>query len=320
MQAGPLAQGRALPANKSVRRLGLLVSASLLAAASACVTVAQAEAAPPVKTAATAEKAPKPVKPVKIAKATLAMLSSKSDADVHAGLDVLRLAGPAAVAAAPEVAAILDRGAHIDLTLATSAFVPLVAALSTLGDLGPSDTAASVTPYAGHRDLPIRRAAVAALGDLHAHGEHALAALRRALGDADDTVRASAARALAMPEAAPLAADLVRAMDHKVGHSGLALGVSCTGDTCIELAARFDSVAPDVDVNAGLDHIIERTDLGDELKMRVLEKVGSVDSTHRQAARVYLASLRSAERWPKGASPALTRARDAALTEASGVR
>jgi hypothetical protein len=311
MQAGPLAQGRALPANKSVRRLGLLVSASLLAAASACVTVAQAEAAPPVKTAATAEKAPKPVKPVKIAKATLAMLSSKSDADVHAGLDVLRLAGPAAVAAAPEVAAILDRGAHIDLT---------VAALSTLGDLGPSDTAASVTPYAGHRDLPIRRAAVAALGDLHAHGEHALAALRRALGDADDTVRASAARALAMPEAAPLAADLVRAMDHKVGHSGLALGVSCTGDTCIELAARFDSVAPDVDVNAGLDHIIERTDLGDELKMRVLEKVGSVDSTHRQAARVYLASLRSAERWPKGASPALTRARDAALTEASGVR
>jgi hypothetical protein len=311
MQAGPLAQGRALPANKSVRRLGLLVSASLLAAASACVTVAQAEAAPPVKTAATAEKAPKPVKPVKIAKATLAMLSSKSDADVHAGLDVLRLAGPAAVAASPEVAAILDRGAHIDLT---------VAALSTLGDLGPSDTAASVIPYAGHRDLPIRRAAVAALGDLHAHGEHALAALRRALGDADDTVRASAARALAMPEAAPLAADLVRAMDHKVGHSGLALGVSCTGDTCIELAARFDSVAPDVDVNAGLDHIIERTDLGDELKMRVLEKVGSVDSTHRQAARVYLASLRSAERWPKGASPALTRARDAALTEASGVR
>ncbi len=294
------------------------MSASVLVAATACAT-AHADPAPPAapaKTAASAKatavaKAPKPVKPVKIAKATLENLASKSDADVQAGLDALRLAGPAAVAAAPQVAAILERGAHTELT---------VAALNTLGELGPSDNAAAVIPYAGHRDLAIRRAAVSALGNLHAHGEPALAALRRALGDADDMVRASAARALAMPEGAPLAADLLRAMDHKVGHSGLALGVTCTGDTCVELAARFDSVAPDVEVNAGLDRVIERADLGDEVKLRVLEKVGSVDSAHRQAARVYLASLRAAERWPKGASPALTKGRDAALTEASGVR
>ena len=315
MQAGPQARFSSL-----FPRTALVLA---LASTSAWTTTAHAMPAPdkPVTHSwnidsnfskpAKPTKGVRPVTPVKIARATLEKLASKSDADVQSALDTLRLAGPGAVAAAPAVAALLDRGAHVDLT---------VLALNTLGELGPSDTAAAVIPYTGHRDLGIRRAAVTALGKLRAHGEHALAALRRALGDADDQVRAAAAGALAQPDAAPLAGDLVRAMDHKVGHSGLALGAACTGDSCIELAARFDSLPADLEINAGLDRVVERTDLSDELKMRVLEKIGSTDSTHRQAARQYLASLRDPTRWPAHASPALAKARDAALTEASGVR
>ena len=250
----------------------------------------------------------KPVKPVKLAKGTLEKLASPNDTEVLAGLDAIRLAGPGAVAAAPEVAALLDRGAHREVTVVT---------LQTLAALGPSETAASILPYTGHRELSIRRAAVLALDGVHAHGEHALAALRRALGDADEEVRGSAARGLAQPEAAPLAGALVRAMDHKVAHSGLALGVACSGDTCVELAARLDNSAAETEVTAGLDRLVDRTDLPDETKVRVLEKIGS---SHTQAARVYLGSLRAAERWPKSASAALTKARDTALTEASGVR
>jgi hypothetical protein len=314
MQAGPHVRPRA-----SHRLLAAALAGAVLAVTvSSAVAVAAPSPAPPPAKAGAKAGAPalaakparpvKPVKPVKLAKGTLEKLASKNDTDALSALDTLRLAGPAAVAAAPDIVALLDRGAHREVT---------IAALQTLGDLGPSDSVAAIVPYTGHRELAIRRAAVLALDGIHAHGEHAITALRRALGDADEEVRASAARGLAQPEAAPLAADLVKAMDHKVAHSGLALGVVCRGDTCVELAARLDNSVPEVEASAGLDRLVDRPDLPDETKARVLEKIGSA---HSQAARVFLGSLKTGDRWPKSASPALTKARDAALNEASGVR
>lgn len=312
MQAGPHVRPRA-----SHRLLAAALVGAVFVVTVSPGIVSVAVAAPaPVNAAAPAQAAEparpgkpvKPVKPVKLARGTLEKLASTNDTDALSALDTIRLAGPAAVAAAPHIVALLERGAHREVT---------IAALRTLGDLGPSDSVAAIVPYTGHRELPVRRAAVLALDGIHAHGEHAITALRRALGDADEEVRGSAAQGLAQPEAAPLAADLVKAMDHKVAHAGLALGVVCTGDTCVELAARLDNSVPEVEATAGLDRLVERPDLPDETKARVLEKIGSA---HSPAARVFLGALKTGDRWPKTASPTLTKARDAALNEASGVR
>ena len=141
----------------------------------------------PAADAAPAKKAHAPT----MAAASLAKLKSDDPAEIRGGLDDARLLGPGAGAAAavPLIAALLRSGLPYPLT---------ETALDTLADIESPEGTAPVVPYAKHRDVKVRRAAVRAL--TRAVGKDAVpvaaTALRAALSDPDAQVRATAATGL----------------------------------------------------------------------------------------------------------------------------
>jgi hypothetical protein len=154
----------------------------LFALAFATVTVDVAAA--PTQPKAFAKKSNAAPAKVDVAPA-VQKLHSGDEAQIRAGLDELRTAGPSAAAGAPAVAEALGQGLTEPLT---------IQAIDTLGDLESDAGTAVLVQYAGHRIVAVRRAAVRAL--THTKGAGAAQALRRALGDADPQVRGNAAAGL----------------------------------------------------------------------------------------------------------------------------
>lgn len=237
-----------------------------------------------------------------LSKASLAKLRSSDPAEIGAGLDDARLAGPKATAAVAPIAALL--GAGLPYRLAE-------AAIDTLGDIGAPDGAAAIAPYASHRDLKVRRAAVRALArSVGAQGTAvASATLRASLSDPDGLVRASAATGLGALRARGAVPDLFLALDRKVYEAAVSIGQLCDAAECEAFMGRLGKIPLDV-LTTAVDQILFRpaTELGDDVKIGIVDRVRDLGT---RDANKFLRDV--AARWPKGGSAKVRSELDSAI-------
>lgn len=233
----------------------------------------------------------------------LAKLKSADAAEVKAGLDQASAAGKGAAAAGPAIEDLLRRGESPDLT---------VAALQALGDLAAEKTSATILPYARHRNVDLRRAALRAL--LKTGGKDAIAALRAALSDQDAMVRGTAASGLGSLKAHEAMQDLFLALDHKVDEAAASIGQLCTVDECEKFSTKMGAIGFDV-MTSGFDQILFRgvSEIPDDEKIRV---VGRIRELGTGEANKYLRDVQS--RWPTGSSPRVRQAIDQAVLATAG--
>ena len=234
---------------------------------------------------------------------TLDKLKSTDPAQIKSALDDVRTAGKGGAAAAPLIAALLDRGLTVALAQA---------ALETSSDLESELASPSIVPYAQHRNVAVRRAAVKAL--VHTKGPLAIKALRRALSDDDAMVRGVAASGLGTLKAKDAVPDLFTALDHKIPESAAALGQLCAPDQCDQLASRLGREPFDV-VSGGLEQVLFRptTEIGDDTKVKIVERVRELRT---KEANKFLADVRS--RWPANGSARVRQALDQGVQATAG--
>src|SRR5580692_11015846 len=108
--------------------------------------------------------------PISFSKGALAKLKSTDASEIEAGLDEARLAARAALPAVPLIVSLLEKGLPFPLTQR---------AIDTLGDIESEQASFTLSFYARHRSVAIRRSAVKAL--IHTKGAPAVKALRVAL-------------------------------------------------------------------------------------------------------------------------------------------
>lgn len=190
-------------------------------------------------------------------------LKSGDAAQVKAALDDVRMSAKDGAAAVPAIADLLKQGLGPALTQA---------AIETLGDTESEGASETLSWYARHRDLTLRRAAVTALAKTR--GAPATKALRGALSDPDPGVRGLAATGLGSLKAKDAVPDLFVALDHKVAEAAASIGQLCAGPECDKLAAKLGSVPFDV-VTSGLDQVLFRAaaDVDDDLKVKIVGRV-----------------------------------------------
>jgi HEAT repeat protein len=256
----------------------------------------------PAKAPAKKPDAPAPVAKVDVAPLVKKLESGDPNA-VKEALDELRIAGPGGAGAAAAVAKALAKGLSLPLT---------ESAIETLGDLEAEAGTAALAQYATHRNLKVRRAAVKALA--RTKGPVAIAALRRALSDADPVVRGNAASGLGALKAKDAVPDLFVALDHRVNEAAASIGQLCNAEQCERLTAKVGSVPFDV-VTSGLDPVLFRptADASDDLKVKVvgrLRELGTLESNK------FLRDVQ--KRWPSGSSPRVRQAIDQAVMATAG--
>jgi HEAT repeat protein len=232
--------------------------------------------------------------------ASLAKLKSDDLTVVSAGMDDARLAGPKAAAAVRPIVQWL--GAGLPYPMAE-------AAIDTLADIDPTEVSA-IVPYAQHRQLKVRRAAVRALGK--ATGKDlplAVATLKAALSDADPQVRAAGALGLGALKAKASVPDLLVALDRHVYEAAVSVGQLCAPAECDALMARLGKLPFDV-VTTGLDPLLFRplAEVSDEVKVAIVQKVRDVGT--REANR-FLKDIGG--RWPRTGSPKVKHEIEAAV-------
>jgi hypothetical protein len=212
-----------------------------------------------------AQKAGKPAAPpvVPLSKASLAKLKSSDANELKSGLDDASVSGKAALAAAPVIADLLEKGLTYPLT---------EAAIDTLADLESESSSATLAWYVRHRSVEIRRSAVKAL--VRTKGAPAVKALRIALADEDPRVRGFAATGLGSLHAKEAVADLFAALDHKVNEAAVSIGQLCVPAECDALQARLGRLPFDV-VSSGLDQILFRptVEVSDDAKVKLIGRV-----------------------------------------------
>src|SRR5262249_50593208 len=142
----------------------------------------------------------------------------------------------------------------------------------TLGDLESPDGSPVLSHYTTHRTVAIRRAAVKALA--RTKGPSASGALRHALSDPDDRVRATAASGLGALKSKDAVPDLFIALDHKVNEAAASIGQLCNPEQCEQLAGKLGKLPFDV-VASGLDQVLFRppAEVSDDAKIKVLGHV-----------------------------------------------
>jgi HEAT repeat protein len=230
-------------------------------------------------------------------------LKSADLAEVRAGLDDARLAGPKASSAVPVIVQLLRSG--LPYPLAESA-------LDTLGDLGAVTAMPTLVWYADHRDVKVRRAAVRSIAKAAGRTSPpvAVAALRVALSDADTQVRAIAATGLGSLKAKAAVPDLFLALDHHVYEAAVALGELCENTQCDELVARVGKIPFDV-ATTGLEPLLFRpsAEVSDDAKVAIVTKLQAL-GTHD--VNKFLLGVQG--RWPKTASPKVKRQIDASVS------
>jgi hypothetical protein len=230
-------------------------------------------------------------------------LKSGDEAQARAALDDVKLAGKAAAAAVPAVSDLLANGASANLT---------EAALDTLGEIESPAGSAAIAPYATHRNLKVRRAAVRAL--VRAKGPVAAATLRRALSDPDPQVRGLSATGLGSMKAKEATGDLVVALDHKIPEAAASVGQLCATNECDELLARVGKLPFDV-ITTGLDQVLFRApeEIPDDYKIKVIGRVRELGTLE---ANKFLHDVQT--RWPKNWSARIRQAIDQAVLATSG--
>jgi hypothetical protein len=238
-----------------------------------------------------------------LTKASLAKLKSSDPGEIRAGLDDARVSGKGALAAAPLIVDLLQKGLPYPLT---------VAAIDTLGDIESEPTSATVSCYARHRNLEIRRSAVKAL--VHIKGAPAVKALRVALSDEDARVRGFAALGLGSLRARETVADLFVALDHKVNEAAVSIGQLCVPSACEALEGRLGRVPFDV-VSSGLDQILFRPtgEVSDDAKVRLIGRVRELGTGE---VNLFLRDVLG--RWPKTWSTRVKQSIDQAVLATSG--
>lgn len=276
-------------ASVPLRRLRPVALAALFASAFAST----AGAAPP---------GAKPPAKVDLAPA-LEKLKSGDEGQIRAGLDDLRIAGPAAASGARAVVEVLSRGLTETLTHQ---------AIDTLADLESPEGSAILAQYASHRTVGLRRAAVKAL--TRTKGPAAGPALRRALGDADALVRGTAASGLGALKAKDAVQDLFAALDHKVNEAAASIGQLCGAEQCAELANKLGKLPFDI-VTSGLDPVLFRpsSEVSDDTKLKVLDRLRELGTGE---ANRFLKDVE--KRLPKEASPRIRQAVEQAVKATSG--
>jgi hypothetical protein len=255
-----------------------------------------ATAAPKKKPAAAEPQA-------RLSAGTLQKLRSTDDSVVRAALDDVRTAGPGGQAAAPVIASLLEHGLGTDLT---------IAALDTLGDVQAESSSAAIAWYAVHRNLKVRQAAVKALA--HTKGPAAVAALRHALSDGDDAVRAMAATGLGSLKAKDAVPDLFVALDHRIGEAAASIGQLCEPSQCDDLAGKLGKLPFDV-VTGGLDQVLFRppAEINDDEKVKL---VGRVRELGTEEANRFLRDVQ--KRWPADWSKRVKQAIDQGVQATAG--
>lgn len=239
-----------------------------------------------------------------VSPSTLEKLKSNDPAQVKGALDDVRVVGkPAATAAAPLVAQLLDRGPAPELAKA---------AIETAADLESPVTTPSVVPYAQHRDVAVRRAAVKALA--RTKGPAAAKALAHALGDPDGMVRGVAAAGLGALKAREAVPSLLSALDHQIPEAAAAVGQLCAPAECEKLVARLGREPFDV-VSSGFEQILFRpvAEIDDDTKVRIIERVRELRT---KEANRFLSDVFG--RWPATGSARVKQALDQGVKATAG--
>src|SRR4051794_32618982 len=133
--------------------------------------------------------------------ALTARLKSTDPAELQSALGEAAAAGRGAAPLAPVIEDLLNHGASAALDTVL---------LQTLGSLGVEKSSVAIRPYARHRNVDLRRAAIKAL--LKTGGKEAVLALREGLSDADAIVRGTAASGLGALRAHEAMGDLFLAL------------------------------------------------------------------------------------------------------------
>jgi HEAT repeat protein len=255
---------------------------------------------------ASAQKpAPKPPpKPAKIdVGPPVQKLKSGSEEQIRSALDELRLAGAGAAAAAPAIGEVLEAGLSEPLSLQ---------AIDTLADLESPEGSRSLSVYANHRILALRRAAVRAL--TRTRGPAAVAPLRRALGDPDPQIRGTAAAGLGALKAKDAVPDLFAALDHKVNEAASAIGQLCGPEQCEQLAGTVGRLPFEV-VTSGLDQVLFRpaAEVSDDTKIKVIARLRELGTAE---ANRFLKDVE--KRLPKDTSARVRQAVEQAVKATAG--
>ena len=237
---------------------------------------------------------------------TLEKLRSADEATVRAALDDVRTTGTGAQAAAPVIAELLNHGLTSDLT---------IAAIDTLGDVQAESSSPAIAWYAAHRNVRVRQAAVKALA--RTKGAAAVAGLRHALSDGDETVRGMAATGLGSLKAKDAVTDLFVALDHRIGEAAASIGQLCDPAQCEELAGKLGKLPFDI-VTGGLDQVLFRapSEIDEDEKVKL---VGRVRELGTAEGNRFLRDVQ--KRWPPDWSKRVKLAIDQGVqaTAAAGV-
>jgi hypothetical protein len=238
-----------------------------------------------------------------LSKASLAKLQSSDAGEIKAGLDDARVSGKGALAAAPLIALLLEKGLPYPLT---------VAAIEALGDIESEATSPTVAWYVKHRSVEVRRSAVRTLA--HTKGASAVKALRSALSDEDPKVRGFAAIGLGSLHAKEAVADLFLALDHKVNEAAVSIGQLCAPSECESLEGRLGRVPFDV-VSSGLDQILFRptAEVSDDAKVKLIGRVRELGTGE---CNRFLRDV--VGRWPQGGSTRVKQSMDQAVLATTG--
>jgi len=211
-------------------------------------------------------------------------------------------AAPTAVALVEEI---LRRGATADVA---------EAAIETLGAAGAASSSAVIRPYARHRLMDLRHAAILALASTK--GPEAALAFREGLRQSDAFVREASAEGLGRIGASDAVGDLFLALDRGVSKAGPAIGGLCGPAECLKLAGQLGPQGGGA-LARGLDPVFFRASaLPDETLVAI---AGQLRNLHTMEASAYLASVLS--RWPKKGSQKVRNAlagEDAAISKPQG--
>jgi len=240
---------------------------------------------------------------IPFAKGSLAKLKSSDAAEIKVGLDDARLSAKAALPAVPVIIDLLQNGLPFSL---------VESAIDALGDIESEQASATLSFYARHRSVVIRRSAVKAL--VRTKGTLAVKVLRTALSDEDGMVRGVAAIGLGTLHAKDALGDLFLALDHRVNEAAVSIGELCGSNECDSLEGRLGRVPFDV-ITSGLDPLLFRppVEVSDDAKVKLIGRLRELGTAE---ANKFLRDTEA--RWPKSGSERVKRALQQGIQATAG--
>jgi hypothetical protein len=199
-----------------------------------------------------------------------ARLRSGDRAAFRSAVDDIRLAGKDGKSAVAGLLEALSRGLPADLAEAV---------LDTLTEVEGGHAPEAVVPYASHRVLKVRRAAVRCLG--FSSGTKAIDALRSALLDDDPTLHDTAAEGLAKLGAKRASGDLLAALDRGVLAAATPFAALCASPECDQLDKRIGKISFGALGPAVMTLLLRKGDVSEQTKealVRHLDALATPDA------------------------------------------